>query len=177
MEEITKKSSGFRRPSFDALKQRASSKIDDLKEKMRRSSVSEKLESVARMGHIDRSFFGENGSGDGDEEEMSATRRTQEGLRDSDPDRAETDFFNGDKYVGDTADGKRHEEREPLGEPELPEELEFGRVHTARLSPDEGWLVYHCTSNLNRGALIVRQLKLPAEPSKATPATFQYFRL
>ena len=75
------------------------------------------------------------------------------------------------------ADGKRHEEREPLGEPELPEELEFGRVHTARLSPDEGWLVYHCTSNLNRGALIVRQLKLPAEPSKATPATFQYFRL
>ena len=97
MEEITKKSSGFRRPSFDALKQRASSKIDDLKEKMRRSSVSEKLESVARMGHIDRSFFGENGSGDGDEEELSAPRRTQEGLLDSEPDRAETDFFNGDK--------------------------------------------------------------------------------
>ena len=105
MEEITKKSSGFRRPSFDALKQRASSKLDDLKEKMRRSSVSEKLESVARMGHIDRSFFGEN-SGDGDEEELP--RRTQEGLLDSEPDRAETDFFNGDKYVGDTADGKRH---------------------------------------------------------------------
>ena len=74
--------------------------------RMESEELSEKLESVARMGHIDRSFFGENGSGDGDEEELP--RRTQEGLLDSEPDRAETDFFNGDKYVGDTADGKRH---------------------------------------------------------------------
>ena len=65
----------------------------------------------------------------------------------------------------------------PVGRYTTEKAKQVERVHTARLSPDEGWLVYHCTSNLNRGALIVRQLKLPAEPSKATPATFQYFRL
>ena len=62
-------------------------------------------ESAHAMGHLDRSFFGEEGE---EEDSMPAAKREGVGLLDDEPDRAETDFYNGDKYVGDVHNGKRH---------------------------------------------------------------------
>lgn len=53
------------------------------------------------MSHLDQHFLGES-----DEEQMGP--KEGEGLLHSEPERAETDFFNGDKYVGDVFEGKRH---------------------------------------------------------------------
>ena len=70
-----------------------------------RKSAAEKPEMASKMGHMDKTFFGD----DGDEEEMLGAKfREGTGLLDEEPDRAETDFYNGDKYVGDTTGAKRH---------------------------------------------------------------------
>ena len=61
-------------------------------------------DSAAKMGHVDRLFFGN----DDDDDDVPAGKREGAGLLDDEPDRAETDFYNGDKYVGDVANGKRH---------------------------------------------------------------------
>ena len=61
------------------------------------------------MKNLDLDFFGQ------EDEEDDATRsggglskREGMGLLDDEPERAETDFYNGDKYVGDVQNGKRH---------------------------------------------------------------------
>ena len=40
--------------------------------------------------------------------QQQAARKEGTGLLDEEPDRAETDFYNGDKYVGDVTNSKRH---------------------------------------------------------------------
>ena len=82
----------------------------------RRDSAASAPEKAPAMRNIDRGFFGE----DEEEEDLEvslrggkAGRKAREkreggGLLDDDPDRAETDFFNGDKCVGDMTAGKRN---------------------------------------------------------------------
>ena len=57
------------------------------------------------MGHLDAAFFGED---EDEDDSLTGRRKEGAGLLDSEPDRAETDFYNGDKYVGDVTSGKRH---------------------------------------------------------------------
>lgn len=66
----------------------------------------DKPEKASQMGHLDKGFFGDDE--DEDEGSLISGKREGAGLLDSEPDRAETDFYNGDKYVGDVANGKRH---------------------------------------------------------------------
>eukprot|EP00965_Chrysotila_dentata_P081870 2702203-Pleurochrysis_carterae.AAC.1 len=65
-------------------------------------------EAAARMTHVDKAFFGEDEDEEDDEECSRVTRIEGSALLSSEPERAETDFFNGDKYVGDVHSGKRH---------------------------------------------------------------------
>ena len=67
----------------------------------RRSSIDAPAK-ADKMGNLDSTFFGE------DEDDEPLGRREGTGLLDDEPDRAETDFYNGDKYVGDVQNGKRH---------------------------------------------------------------------
>ena len=60
-------------------------------------------DAASKMGNVDRLFFGEE-----DDDDEPIAKREGTGLLDDEPDRAETDFYNGDKYVGDVTNGKRH---------------------------------------------------------------------
>ena len=66
----------------------------------RRSSV-EEPEKANQMKHLDKAFFDE------EDEEYSRVKEGT-GLLHEEAEQAETDFHNGDKYVGDVANGKRH---------------------------------------------------------------------
>ena len=70
----------------------------------RRSSI-DAPEKPSNMRHLDKAFFGEE---EEEDEALTSGKREGTGLLDEEPDRAETDFYNGDKYVGDVATGKRH---------------------------------------------------------------------
>ena len=100
-----------KRPSFLAMMaekagtmaEKAGTKMAELS---KRTSVDEPS-AANRMRNLDKGFFGEEDEEDPDEG-VSQMKREGAVLLDNEPDRAETDFYNGDKYVGDVASGKRH---------------------------------------------------------------------
>ena len=59
---------------------------------------------ASKMGNVDRLFFGEDDDDDGE----PIARKEGAGLLADEAERAETDFYNGDKYVGDVSNAKRH---------------------------------------------------------------------
>ena len=71
----------------------------------RRNSLNQEPEAPSKMRNLDKVFFGEE---EDEDDEGSLISREKGGLLSSEPDRAETDFYNGDKYVGDVSGGKRH---------------------------------------------------------------------
>ena len=85
------------------MAEKAGTKMAELS---KRTSVDEPS-AANRMRNLDKGFFGEEDEEDPDEG-VSQVKREGAGLLDNEPDRAETDFYNGDKYVGDVASGKRH---------------------------------------------------------------------
>ena len=85
------------------MAEKAGTKMAELS---KRTSVDEPS-AANRMRNLDKGFFGEEDEDDPDEG-VSQVKREGAGLLDNEPDRAETDFYNGDKYVGDVASGKRH---------------------------------------------------------------------
>ena len=101
-----------KRPSFLAMMaEKAGTMAEKAGTKMaetlsKKTSVDEPS-AANRMRNLDKGFFGEEDEEDPDEG-VSQVKREGAGLLDNEPDRAETDFYNGDKYVGDVAGGKRH---------------------------------------------------------------------
>lgn len=90
----------------------------------RRSSLSDAPPAAERMQNLDALFFNdddkpaffeeedEDGERTGDGRTAAARKagagQSSKGLLDDEPERAETDFYNGDKFVGDVANAKRH---------------------------------------------------------------------
>ena len=68
----------------------------------KRKSLTDAPEVASKMGNIDKAFF------DQEEDEDDLGGKEGAGLLDEEPSRSETDFYNGDKYVGDVSGGKRH---------------------------------------------------------------------
>jgi hypothetical protein len=92
----------------------------------RRSFVSDAPPSAERMQNLDALFFNDDDKPAffEDEDDADATKgdgrtaavrkegarigQTSKGLLDDEPERAETDFYNGDKFVGDVVNSRRH---------------------------------------------------------------------
>ena len=92
----------------------------------RRSSVSDAPPAAERMQNLDALFFNDDDKPTffEDEDDADATKgdgrtaavrkegarigQTSKGLLDDEPERAETDFYNGDKFVGDVVNSRRH---------------------------------------------------------------------
>eukprot|EP00316_Scyphosphaera_apsteinii_P024956 CAMPEP_0119323652 /NCGR_PEP_ID=MMETSP1333-20130426/61215_1 /TAXON_ID=418940 /ORGANISM="Scyphosphaera apsteinii, Strain RCC1455" /LENGTH=141 /DNA_ID=CAMNT_0007331155 /DNA_START=43 /DNA_END=465 /DNA_ORIENTATION=+ len=70
--------------------------------RFRRSSI-DKPDAAGRMAHLDHAFLGQS-----EKDDDATYMKEGMGLLDDEPERTETDFFNGDKYVGDVCDGKRN---------------------------------------------------------------------
>ena len=91
----------------------------------RRPSLSDAPPAAERMQNLDALFFNdddkpaffEDEDDDGatkagrtaaGRKEGARTGQSSKGLLEDEPERAETDFYNGDKFVGDVANSKRH---------------------------------------------------------------------
>ena len=104
-----------KRPSFLAMMaekagtmaEKAGTKMAETAERLSKKTSVDEPSAANRMRNLDKGFFGEEDEEDPDEG-VSQVKREGAGLLDNEPDRAETDFYNGDKYVGDVASGKRH---------------------------------------------------------------------
>ena len=98
-------------PTANEMKKRLSKTFEGLGQSFkgalarRRGSNVDEPEKAGKMRNLDKDFFGEE---DEEDDDRPKAAREGTGLLDDEPERAETDFYNGDKYVGDVQNGKRH---------------------------------------------------------------------